>query len=239
MNRLLDKFKGGEFIGVKELSDAAVEILRQVGPSQEKANVAEFPNERTVRYYLTEGLLPQPSDKRSQASVFGYEHLVTLIAIKKLQADGLPISVIRTLLADKSIGELEALLDEPVTVFTDRQSLETFQQQTRSDEPVVEIPAETSRKTVRNEAKSFLESLLSKKKKTTDEIDFGDIGSAASIPMMAFSMERSPQEPDVEEWKRYELAPGLELHVEKKFRPPDGKRETQKILDAIKKILRM
>ena len=243
MKDKLENLKTREFIGVKELSDAAVEILREVGPSQEKGTVAEYPNERTVRYYLSEGLLPTPSDKRSQASVFGYEHLLTLLAIKKLQADGLPINVIRTLLDGKDVDDLEGLLDERMTQFTDRQSasepefeadMTTWSLEMAADEPddrpITSPPAAAAR----NEAKSFLESLLSRKKKSDPAPS-----EPPAIPQALFSRAPKSAEPPAEEWKRYELAPGLELQVERKFRPPEDRTERERILDLIKKILRI
>ena len=106
----LAHLKNSRFHGVKELADAAEELLREIGPSQERGTVAEYPNERTVRYYISEGLLPEPMGKAGSASIFGYEHLVTLVAIKKLQSEGLPISVIKGVIEGRSIEQLESLL---------------------------------------------------------------------------------------------------------------------------------
>ena len=240
MIELLQNLKSQEFIGVKELSDAAVKILRQVGPSQEKATVAEYPNERTIRYYLSEGLLPSPSDKRSQASVFSYEHLLTLLVIKKLQADGLPISIIRTLLGGKDIPELERLLGEQITVFTDRQALYEHQQKTDDLESLNMVAPEAEAESMesvpaasKNEAKSFLESLLSRRTRPSAPLQ----APAMSQPL--FSIPSGPATPATEEWKRYQLAPGLELHVEKKFQPPTDKAARDRIFDLIKRILRI
>src|SRR5690349_18785693 len=94
----LEHFRNSEFNGVKDLADAAEQILQSVGPSQGKGTVTEYPNARTIRYYLAEGLLPQPIDKRGLKSIFIYRHLLILLAIKKLQSDGLPINVIKTLI---------------------------------------------------------------------------------------------------------------------------------------------
>ena len=197
--------------------------------------MTEFPNERTVRYYLSEGLLPATSDKRSQSSVFGYEHLLTLLVIKKLQADGLPISVIRTLLADKSTADLEGLLDEGMTAFAEQQPEDRDATEgvalnmgaAQRDEYVEGPPAAAAR----NDAKSFLESLLSRKKRPEPE------PPAMSQPL--FSMAPKSATPPAEEWRRYELAPGLELQVEQKFQPPEDKAERDRIFSLIKKILRI
>jgi DNA-binding transcriptional MerR regulator len=98
------------------------------GQTQGKGTVAEYPNERTVRYYISSGLLTSASEKRGLKSVFGYEHLLKLLTIKKLQADGLPISVIKDLISDKSIEDLEKLFGEEIRVFDEREELESFRQ---------------------------------------------------------------------------------------------------------------
>ena len=50
---------------------------------QEKGSVAEVPDERTVRYYLSEGLISPASERRGSASVYGYrQELLELLAVE-------------------------------------------------------------------------------------------------------------------------------------------------------------
>jgi DNA-binding transcriptional MerR regulator len=63
-----------------------------------------------VRYYLSEGLLPPAAEKQGTASVFGYRHLLQLLVVKKLQAEHLPIRVIREMVTGRSERQLERLL---------------------------------------------------------------------------------------------------------------------------------
>ena len=126
MTKALDALKNVEYAGVRELARAAEHFLRTTGTSQEKGTVKDFPNERTIRYYITEGLLDQAIEKRGVTSIFGYEHLLTLLVIKKLQSDGLPISVIKTITNGRSVEELEKLLGEDVRVFRSERELEEF-----------------------------------------------------------------------------------------------------------------
>jgi DNA-binding transcriptional MerR regulator len=72
--------------------------------------VTELPDERTVRYYLAEGLIPPAEEKQGTASVFGFRHLLQLLVVKKLQAEGLPIRAIRELVTGKTERQLERLL---------------------------------------------------------------------------------------------------------------------------------
>lgn len=61
---------------------------------------------RTVRYYVQRGLLPAPEFKGRDTS-YGREHLVRLLAIKRLQAAHLPLDAIEARLASATMGELE------------------------------------------------------------------------------------------------------------------------------------
>src|SRR4028118_1550782 len=69
-----------------------------------------MPDERTLRYYLAEGLLSPASDKQGTASVFGYVHLLQLLVVKKLQSEHLPIRKIKELVDGRTERELERLL---------------------------------------------------------------------------------------------------------------------------------
>lgn len=243
MDHPLEHFRGSEFNGVKELADTTERILRSLGSSQGKSTVSEFPNERTIRYYLSEGLLPQPSEKRGLSLVFGYEHLLTLLVIKKLQSDGLPISVIKTLIGGKTESELENLFMEEVHVFTDAREMENYRSSIgHTDESEVvlfsktrDVDEDAAPEPKRNEAKSYLESLLFRKSERPQQPD-------ATPPFSAAAPMSSPPPPEPptavpESWKRYTVAPGVEVHVEKNFKPPRDESERRGILDSIERIL--
>jgi DNA-binding transcriptional MerR regulator len=81
-----------------------------MGLEQARGTVTSVPDERTIRYYMAEGLVQTPEEKQGTASVFGYLNLLQLLTVKKLQAEHLPIRKIRELVAGKSEQELETLL---------------------------------------------------------------------------------------------------------------------------------
>jgi DNA-binding transcriptional MerR regulator len=64
-----------------------------------------------VRYYTTEGLISPPEARQGPSAVYGYNHLLQLLVIKRLQADHLPIRKIKDLVEGKTERELEQLLD--------------------------------------------------------------------------------------------------------------------------------
>jgi len=112
----LQSFRQQEYVGSAELAEAASRLIVELVPMQEKGSVAEVPDERIVRYYLSEGLLSPASERRGSASLYGYRQLLQLLAVKRLQADYLPIRKIRELIENRTEGELEQMLgmgDEP------------------------------------------------------------------------------------------------------------------------------
>lgn len=103
MGILLPLHKDRNGITMDELVKQASDLIRQGALSQGRWKVTEVPDVRTIRYYLSTGVLPKPLEYRGTAAVFGYRHLLILLAIKTLQARFLPL---------KQIGEILGPLDE-------------------------------------------------------------------------------------------------------------------------------
>jgi DNA-binding transcriptional MerR regulator len=116
---LLDSYRNQKFKGVAELANAAAQVLGSISLQQSRRLVSDIPNERTIRYYLSEGLLPPADSTEGTASIFGFRHLITLIAIKHLQAREIPIRTIKRILTDLNADGLERLLGEEVRVSFD------------------------------------------------------------------------------------------------------------------------
>lgn len=236
MSTFFEDLKDTEYEGVKELADAAEGVLRSTGTSQEKGTVAEYPNERTVRYYLAEGLLPQPIEKRGLTSIFGYEHLLTLLAIKKLQSEGLPINVIKTLIAGKPTAELETILGDQIgstmtpnhDIFTNVAE-ETAVRAESLDDVMFSALDLGIAEPKKNAAKKYLESLLLGHHRQ-QEVKPPKAALAPS-PMVA---ER-PQVPVT--WQRHEIEPGLEVHIRDDYKSPTDYPEMKRLLETIKKYL--
>jgi DNA-binding transcriptional MerR regulator len=106
----LTGYRREKFAGVTELADAAARLVSRFVPAQGRGSVTEVPDERTVRYYLSEGLLSPATERQGTASVFGYLHLLQLLTIKRLQAEGLPIRKIRELMEGMGERGLERML---------------------------------------------------------------------------------------------------------------------------------
>ena len=104
------KEKGRKYVGLPEFARVGEQVLAEMGLEQARGTVTSVPDERTIRYYMAEGLVQTPEERQGTASVFGYINLLQLLTVKKLQAEHLPIRKIRELVAGKSEQELETLL---------------------------------------------------------------------------------------------------------------------------------
>lgn len=204
MKDLLKSLKGKKYIGVAELGAQVAAILEKINTYQEKGTVTELPDERTIRYYISENLIPPSKEKQGTASVFGYEHLLALLAIKKLQAQNLPIKKIREVLLGKTIGELERLLG-----------------------------IDALKNSSKNAAQEYLETLLFKQ---------GDETNQTEQPLFSRVSPRSFSDKDArprtaQSWKRFEIAQGLEVHIEKNFKLPSDSKERRTLIKVIEEII--
>jgi DNA-binding transcriptional MerR regulator len=74
---------------------------------------AEQLSARTLRYYRTMGLLSAPVS--GGGAGYGEIHRLQLLAVRVLQAQGLPLSRIQRLLYARSMADLHKILDKGVT----------------------------------------------------------------------------------------------------------------------------
>lgn len=74
--------------------------------------VTDLPDERTIRWYATIGLLDKPSGNRGRTALYGERHLLQLVAIKRLQAEGYTLAEIQDELVgatDRTLRKVAAL----------------------------------------------------------------------------------------------------------------------------------
>jgi DNA-binding transcriptional MerR regulator len=202
----LEALRRRKFVGVAELAAVAARVLAESGPVQERGTVSEVPDERTVRYYLAEGLLSAAEEKQGPASVFGYLHLLQLLAVKNLQAQHLPIRKIRELVEGRSERELERLLG--------LDAKET---------------SRNAKETNRNAALSYLESLLTQ----TRPVPQPPPPPAAPRSAAPGTSPAAPPAPGAGSWARIELEPGLELHVHSSYQAPAEARGLRRLAAAM------
>ena len=138
---------------------------------------------RTVRYYVTERLLPGP-EGRGKAAIYGDQHVLRLQLIRRLVERRVPLSEIRGRLAGLELEEMRSLLSEE-----ERRS-QALARTERAASP-----------------RAYVSSLLSRARSSRPSS--ADRASRFAAESTAVREEQAA--PDT--WHRIELAPGLELHV--------------------------
>ncbi|HEX8476006.1 MAG TPA: MerR family transcriptional regulator [Pyrinomonadaceae bacterium] len=217
MKSQLESVRQRKYVGVAELTEQAASILSERGPVQDRGTVSEVPDERTIRYYLTEGLLSAAEEKQGTASVFGYIHLLQLLVVKKLQADHLPIRKIRELVQGRSEHELERLLG------FDGKAAAT--------------------KASKNEALSYLETLLTKRHASSSSppnpLSSPSPSSRAHAGVAPSGSLHSSATTTGGAWERVEIEPGLELHIHDQYQTPSEPTALRRLTQSIARTLEL
>jgi DNA-binding transcriptional MerR regulator len=211
MSGQLEKIRGRKYIGVVELANQATGILAEIGTTQDRGTVSAAPDERTLRYYLAEGLISPATEKQGTASVFGYLHLLQLLVVKKLQSENLPIRKIRELVGGRTEKELERLL-----------GLDT-------------------KAGAKNEAHTYLEKLLTRSTSpaASSHRNQNSASPAAdtSRPAPNSSAAKHAAPSGQATWARMEIEPGLELHVRGDYALPVESKGVRRLTRLILNLL--
>ncbi|MEU7891553.1 helix-turn-helix domain-containing protein [Nonomuraea sp. NPDC049152] len=105
---------------IGELARHAASELRTSG-QQVNGRVREVPSERLIRWYATIGLLDPPLTRRGRVALYGRRHLLQLVAIKRMQAEGSSIAEIQAALTgatDTMLAHAAQLPLPPLTAGT-------------------------------------------------------------------------------------------------------------------------
>ena len=116
---------------IGELAFAVQQALAESSyAGQASGRVREVPDLRTIRYYTTIGLLDKPAEMRGRTAYYGRRHLLQLVAIKRLQAEGKSLVEIQMALAAAGESTLAkwAALPEGLS--------QTIERQARKSEPI-------------------------------------------------------------------------------------------------------
>jgi DNA-binding transcriptional MerR regulator len=95
-----------------ELSARVSAALGSAAVDQSNGQVSEVPNARTIRYYATLGLIDRPY-AAGRGVRYGRRHLLQLVAIKRLQAQGKVLAEVQKELLALSAAALEGLAALP------------------------------------------------------------------------------------------------------------------------------
>jgi len=98
---------------LEELCELVMRALAQGYAEPANRQVRAIPDARTIRYYTTLGLLDRPAEMRGRTAYYGRRHLLQIVTIKRLQAQGLPLAEIQRKLAGLSGTVLEDIAQVP------------------------------------------------------------------------------------------------------------------------------
>lgn len=154
-------------------------------------------NPRLVRHYATLGMLDEPL-RAGREVRYEYRHLLQLLVVRRLLAEGFGANAIGDLARLKSNGELEAILEGGAQLTV--------------------APA--------NPALAYLEQIKNRAQGAKPAAP-GPQATPAPPPATPAPRERETR------WTRYELLPGVELHVNDDFAIPKSRKEQENLLQAI------
>ncbi len=95
--RLVSTFDRDD-LTIETLVAEAAELLGVLTPKQSRYKVAERPDARTIRYYVTQKLLPPPVSYEGGRARYSGSHLARLLWIKRLQSEHHTLKRIATVL---------------------------------------------------------------------------------------------------------------------------------------------
>ncbi|HEX9727961.1 MAG TPA: MerR family transcriptional regulator [Gemmatimonadales bacterium] len=102
----LRSYRGHAPWNVHGLASTATAILARAGVRPVNTVAAAAPNERTIRYYVTRGLVAGPSG-RGTAATYSYRHLLQVLGIKLRQMEGATLDTIASELRELTGDVLE------------------------------------------------------------------------------------------------------------------------------------
>ncbi|HEX7148874.1 MAG TPA: MerR family transcriptional regulator [Actinomycetota bacterium] len=89
-----------------ELAERVDAALAVGYAGQSSGRVRAVPDRRAIRWYTTIGLIDRPVAHRGRTALYGPRHLLQLVAVKRLQAKGLPLVAIQQELAGATDTQL-------------------------------------------------------------------------------------------------------------------------------------
>src|SRR5580704_5372227 len=94
---------------IEELRASVAAALGEGYDGPPNGRVRDVPDQRTIRYYTTLGLIDRASEMRGRTALYGPRHLLQLVAIKKLQAKGQTLAEVQQALTGQTDAALERL----------------------------------------------------------------------------------------------------------------------------------
>jgi len=110
--RPFHRYRGEASLTLPRLLSILKELLPKIAPEQSRYLVTTVPTARTIRFYTAQGLVDNPLGREGRSAVYGYRHLLQILAVKYLQSHYLPLRKIRSLVEGASNRDLEQLMPD-------------------------------------------------------------------------------------------------------------------------------
>ena len=129
----------------------ALEEIDYTGPPSSR--VRAVPDTRTIRYYTTLGMIDKPAEMRGRTAYYDKRHVVQIVAIKKLQAEGMALNAIQQKLASLTDRKIVRLATIPNT-FWEKVSAKITQTQSNAASELTSARNSVKRKKARSNSSS-------------------------------------------------------------------------------------
>jgi DNA-binding transcriptional MerR regulator len=210
--REFEKYRARDLGGMDRLVAAANQLLTIRRRAYATTQPSLVVTNRSVRNYLNEGLLGEPTRASAGAEVFNYANLLRLLSVKLLLADNWSLVKIRQFMSLLDLTALEQFVDGRPASGTPNNRLAEAEERSR-----IVPSARTPAAAIKPPRPVSL---------------FGP--TPAPSPLAALALE-SARRAAAAEW--IELAPGLEIRVRRGFRRPNSDAGHAALVDRFRAIL--
>lgn len=98
---------------IRELAATAAAAVSAADVRGANRRITDLPDERTIRWYTSIGLVDPPSGNRGRTALYSERHVLQLLAIKRRQAQGRTLSEIQTELLGATDRTLRRIAEPP------------------------------------------------------------------------------------------------------------------------------
>jgi DNA-binding transcriptional MerR regulator len=175
-------------------------------------------SERTIRYYIQEGVLPPPQGS-GQASRYNIEHLRRLSLVRRFKAALLPLSQIKQLFDELTAEELEQVADQFYNELTATNPVLDEKTMAGEQSPTIEFTGASAATSTLKQTKRVEEPLQVFQPPQANQDSMWVLAETAAIEKEK-DQEKQAGTNNADlitftgQWNRISLAPGLEIHYE-------------------------
>lgn len=204
--------------GIDEFVTEANSWLSRLLPDERAGRPKDEVNPRLVRHYTTLGLIPPPRREGREAR-YDRAHLLHLLALRRLMADGLSGRVLTGTLSGRSLAQLERLAQWGAGEASDDQAVQASA-----------LP-------------EFIQAAPSPALEYLQGLKAGTVGGRQVQSMPVARLVAAPPLPSVrrasppQTWTRVSPRPGLEMQVGDRFRWPHDEAAWEALLADLRASL--